>query len=160
VNLAYVLLEWKGQGWRNQPQARRRSQLEQVIVRSNNPVLLASPLLTGNDWFDLARQREESRSLGVEGMMLKAREALYGVGRTKDMGVWWKWKVDPFSIDAVLIYAQRGHGRRASLYSDYTFAVWDGPPDARERSLVPFAKAYSGLTDEADHLGTLQDLLS
>lgn len=81
-------------------------------------------------------------------MMLKARDALYGVGRTKDMGVWWKWKVDPFSVDAVLIYAQRGHGRRASLYSDYTFAVWDAPPDASERALVPFAKAYSGLTDE------------
>jgi len=64
------------------------------------------------------------------------------------MGVWWKWKVDPFSVDAVLIYAQRGHGRRANLYSDYTFAVWDGPPDASERTLVPFAKAYSGLTDE------------
>ena len=81
-------------------------------------------------------------------MMLKARDALYGVGRTKDMGVWWKWKVDPFSVDAVLIYAQRGHGRRASLYTDYTFAVWDGPPGASTRSLVPFAKAYSGLTDE------------
>ncbi|MBH9659548.1 ATP-dependent DNA ligase, partial [Burkholderia pseudomallei] len=64
-----------------------------------------------------------------------------------DMGLWWKWKVDPFSVDAVLIYAQRGHGRRASLYSDYTFAVWDGPPGS-ERTLVPFAKAYSGLTDE------------
>lgn len=79
--------------------------------------------------------------------MLKARDSLYGVGRTKDMGVWWKWKVDPFSVDAVLIYAQRGHGRRASLYTDYTFAVWDGPPGT-ERTLVPFAKAYSGLTDE------------
>lgn len=105
-------------------------------------------MLTGGDWFDLARQREASRRLGVEGMMLKARDALYGVGRTKDMGVWWKWKVDPFSVDAVLIYAQQGHGRRASLYTDYTFAVWDGPPSARERTLVPFAKAYSGLTDE------------
>jgi DNA ligase-1 len=80
--------------------------------------------------------------------MLKARDSLYGVGRTKDMGTWWKWKVDPFSVDAVLIYAQAGHGRRASLYSDYTFAVWDGPPDASQRTLVPFAKAYSGLTDE------------
>ena len=82
-------------------------------------------------------------------MMLKAREVLYGVGRIKEIRVWWKWKVDPFSIDAVLIYAQCGHGRRASLYSDYTFAVWDGPPDARERSLVPFAKAYSRLTISA-----------
>ncbi|SDP48236.1 DNA ligase-1 [Pseudomonas arsenicoxydans] len=148
VILAYDLLEWAGDDWRNQPQDKRRTQLEQVIATCSNPVLLASPVLTGEDWFDLARQRESSRSLGVEGMMLKARDALYGVGRTKDMGTWWKWKVDPFSVDAVLIYAQRGHGRRASLYSDYTFAVWDGPPDASERTLVPFAKAYSGLTDE------------
>jgi DNA ligase-1 len=147
VILAYDLLEWAGEDWRNHPQAQRRAQLEQVIARCNQPVLLASPLLTGDDWFDLARQREASRRLGVEGMMLKARDALYGVGRTKDMGVWWKWKVDPFSVDAVLIYAQRGHGRRASLFSDYTFAVWDGPADASERTLVPFAKAYSGLTD-------------
>lgn len=148
VLLAYDLLEWQGEDWRNQTQAHRRTQLEQVVATCNNPVLMASPLLTGDDWFDLARQREASRQLGVEGMMLKARDALYGVGRTKDMGVWWKWKVEPFSVDAVLIYAQRGHGRRASLYSDYTFAVWDGPPDASERNLVPFAKAYSGLTDE------------
>ncbi|WP_085655628.1 MULTISPECIES: ATP-dependent DNA ligase [unclassified Pseudomonas] len=147
VVLAYDLLEWEGEDWRNQPQAKRREQLEQVIARCNNPVLLPSPILTGDDWFDLARQREASRRLGVEGMMLKARDAMYGVGRTKDMGVWWKWKVDPFSVDAVLIYAQRGHGRRASLYSDYTFAVWDGPPGASARALVPFAKAYSGLTD-------------
>jgi DNA ligase-1 len=147
VILAYDLLEWAGEDWRNQPQVQRRAQLEQVITHCNHPALLASPLLTGDDWFDLARQREASRQLGVEGMMLKARDALYGVGRTKDVGVWWKWKVDPFSVDAVLIYAQRGHGRRASLFSDYTFAVWDGPADASERTLVPFAKAYSGLTD-------------
>ncbi|MGY2288997.1 ATP-dependent DNA ligase [Pseudomonas sp. SDO528_S397] len=146
--LAYDLLEHQGQDWRSHPQARRRAQLEQVIAQCNQPTLLASPLLSGTDWPDLARQREASRRLGVEGMMLKARDGLYGVGRTKDMGVWWKWKVDPFSVDAVLIYAQRGHGRRASLYSDYTFAVWDGPPGSRDRTLVPFAKAYSGLTDE------------
>lgn len=145
--LAYDLLEHQGDDWRNHTQAERRTQLEQVIARCNQPVLLASPLLTGATWEELAEQREASRSLGVEGMMLKARDGLYGVGRTKDMGVWWKWKVDPFSVDAVLIYAQRGHGRRASLYSDYTFAVWDGPPGS-ERTLVPFAKAYSGLTDE------------
>lgn len=148
VLLAYDLLEWQGQDWRNQPQAQRRSQLEQLIKDCASPLLLSSEVVQGRDWFDLARQREASRSLGVEGMMLKARDALYGVGRTKDMGVWWKWKVEPFSVDAVLIYAQRGHGRRASLYSDYTFAVWDGPPGASERNLVPFAKAYSGLTDE------------
>jgi DNA ligase-1 len=145
--LAYDLLEHQGDDWRNHTQAERRAQLEQVIAQCNQPVLLPSPLLAGASWNDLAEQREDSRRLGVEGMMLKARDGLYGVGRTKDMGVWWKWKVDPFSVDAVLIYAQRGHGRRASLYSDYTFAVWDGPPGT-ERTLVPFAKAYSGLTDE------------
>lgn len=145
--LAYDLLEHQGEDWRNHTQAERRAQLEHVIAQCNQPVLLASPLLTGTTWEALAEQREASRSLGVEGMMLKARDGLYGVGRTKDMGVWWKWKVDPFSVDAVLIYAQRGHGRRASLYSDYTFAVWDGPSGS-ERTLVPFAKAYSGLTDE------------
>ena len=145
--LAYDLLEYQGDDWRNHIQAERRTQLEQVIAACNQPVLLPSPLLEGQTWAALAEQREASRSLGVEGMMLKDRKGLYGVGRTKDMGLWWKWKVDPFSVDAVLIYAQRGHGRRASLYSDYTFAVWDGPPGS-ERTLVPFAKAYSGLTDE------------
>ncbi|WP_416364257.1 ATP-dependent DNA ligase [Pseudomonas sp. NFX183] len=145
--LAYDLLEFEGDDWRNHTQAERRTQLERVIALCNQPVLLPSPSLTGTSWADLAQQREASRQLGVEGMMLKAKDGLYGVGRTKDMGVWWKWKVDPFSVDAVLIYAQRGHGRRASLYSDYTFAVWDGPPGT-ERTLVPFAKAYSGLTDE------------
>ena len=145
--LAYDLLEHQGDDWRNHTQAERRAQLEQLITQCNQPVLLPSPLLTAATWQALAEQREASRSLGVEGMMLKDRQGLYGVGRTKDMGLWWKWKVDPFSVDAVLIYAQRGHGRRASLYSDYTFAVWDGPPGS-ERTLVPFAKAYSGLTDE------------
>lgn len=145
--LAYDLLEYQGEDWRNHIQAERRTQLEQVIAACNQAVLRPSPLLEGPTWEALAAQREASRSLGVEGMMLKDRSGLYGVGRTKDMGLWWKWKVDPFSVDAVLIYAQRGHGRRASLYSDYTFAVWDGPPGS-ERTLVPFAKAYSGLTDE------------
>ncbi|MFV3405776.1 ATP-dependent DNA ligase [Pseudomonas sp. NY15463] len=145
---AYDLLEWQGHDWRNQPQHVRRQQLEQLLQRYPLAPLLLSPLLTGDNWSELAQQRERSRSLGVEGLMLKRRDALYGVGRTKDMGLWWKWKVDPFSIDAVLIYAQRGHGRRASLYSDYTFAVWDAPPGTAGRSLVPFAKAYSGLSDE------------
>ncbi len=145
---AYDLLEWQGDDWRSRPQHERRSQLERLVEAHPLVPVLLSPLLTGEDWADLARQREDSRRLGVEGMMLKQREALYGVGRTKDMGVWWKWKVDPFSVDAVLIYAQRGHGRRASLYSDYTFAVWDAPPGTPERTLVPFAKAYSGLSDE------------
>ena len=148
VLLAFDLLEWQGEDWRNRPQAERRAQLERVASDCANPRLRLSPLLTGDTWLDLARQREASRALGVEGLMLKPRDTLYGVGRTRDMGVWWKWKVDPFSVDAVLIYAQRGQGRRASLYSDYTFAVWDGPPEASERTLVPIAKAYSGLSDD------------
>lgn len=146
--LAYDLLEWQGEDWRSHPQHQRRGQMEQVVASCASPRLMPSPLLHGDTWQALAQQREASRSLGVEGMMLKARESAYGVGRSKDVGVWWKWKIDPLSVDAVLIYAQRGHGRRASLYSDYTFAVWDGAPGDPERRLVPFAKAYSGLTDE------------
>ena len=145
---AYDLLEWQGEDWRNRPQHERRQQLQRLIEEYPLAPVLLSPLLEGQDWQDLAVQREQSRSLGVEGLMLKQRDALYGVGRTKDMGLWWKWKIDPFSVDAVLIYAQRGHGRRASLYSDYTFAVWNAPAGTPERALVPFAKAYSGLSDE------------
>lgn len=148
VLLGYDLLEWQGADWRSHPQAERRAQLEALVQTTAHPALRLSPVLQGDTWAELAAQREASRSLGVEGLMLKARDALYGVGRTKDMGVWWKWKIDPFSVDAVLIYAQRGHGRRASLYSDYTFAVWDAPAGSPQRSLVPFAKAYSGLSDE------------
>ncbi len=147
VLLAYDLLEEGGQDLRALPQHERRARLDALLARTAHPSLVASPVLHGSSWQDLATQRAQARSLGVEGMMLKARGAQYGVGRTKDVGTWWKWKIDPLSIDAVLIYAQRGHGRRASLYSDYTFAVWDGPPGAEGRTLVPFAKAYSGLTD-------------
>ncbi|CAN7644023.1 ATP-dependent DNA ligase [Variovorax paradoxus] len=147
VLLAYDILEWEGRDLRALPQSERRLLLDELVTRMQHPSLLPSPMLTGIAWSDFARQREAARSLGVEGMMLKRRDAQYGVGRTKDVGVWWKWKIDPLSIDAVLVYAQRGHGRRASLYSDYTFAVWDGPPEQGDRKLVPFAKAYSGLTD-------------
>ncbi|BFO53668.1 MULTISPECIES: ATP-dependent DNA ligase [Comamonadaceae] len=147
VLLAYDLLEEDGKDLRALPQHERRARLDALLARVSHPALVASPLLHGGDWDELAARRAHARALGVEGMMLKARGAQYGVGRTKDVGTWWKWKIDPLSVDAVLIYAQRGHGRRASLYSDYTFAVWDGPPGAEGRSLVPFAKAYSGLTD-------------
>ena len=98
----------------------------------------------------LAAIREQARALGREGLMLKAREGAYGVGRRKGddrTDVWWKWKLDPMSVDAVLIYAQRGHGRRSGVYSDYTFAVWSADEGAPDRELVPFAKAYSGLSD-------------
>lgn len=117
-----------------------------------------SPLVNASDWAGLAAAREGSRERRVEGLMLKHRESAYGIGRT--VGAWWKWKVAPLSVDAVLIYAQAGHGRRANLYTDYSFAVWNrAPRDAAEAeaaldstggelTLVPFAKAYSGLTDE------------
>jgi DNA ligase-1 len=140
VLLAYDLLEWQGKDLRALPQEERRVAMDDLVAQVQHPQLIASPVLTGESWQDLSRQRESARAMGVEGMMLKQRRAAYGVGRTKDVGTWWKWKIDPLSIDAVLIYAQRGHGRRASLYSDYTFAVWDGPPGLA-------AKAYSGLTD-------------
>jgi DNA ligase-1 len=145
VLLAYDLLELDGVDLRGLPQHERRALLETLVTGVAKPQLRISPLVTSDTWDALAALREESRARGVEGMMLKARNAQYGVGRTKDVGTWWKWKIDPYAVDAVLIYAQPGSGRRASLYTDYTFAVWDGEGDARK--LVPFAKAYSGLTD-------------
>ena len=147
VLLAYDLLEWQQRDLRALPQEQRRAQLDTLIDDLRHAALLSSPMLNGGSWQDLAVQREAARAMGVEGMMLKQRQSHYGVGRTRDVGLWWKWKIDPLSVDAVLIYAQRGHGRRASLYSDYTFAVWDGASGQPERKLVPFAKAYSGLTD-------------
>jgi len=145
--IAYDLLESDGRDMRAQPFAERRALLESLVAQLQHPTLIASPLLDAQDWAGLGRTREEARARGVEGLMLKQRQSAYGVGRTREAGTWWKWKIDPMSVDAVLIYAQRGHGRRASLYSDYTFAVWDGPPEAAQRQLVPFAKAYSGLSD-------------
>ena len=146
VLVCYDLLEENGVDLRAVPQHERRTLLEALVKEADQPQLKISPLVEAADWNELAAMRTESRNRGVEGMMLKAAQAQYGVGRTKDVGTWWKWKVDPYSIDAVLIYAQAGHGRRASLYTDYTFAVWDTDATG-ERKLVPFAKAYSGLTD-------------
>ncbi|MDT6964728.1 ATP-dependent DNA ligase [Cupriavidus sp. SZY C1] len=147
ILMAYDLLEWQGEDWRARPQAERRAQLERVVAAHIHPALELSPLVEADDWPHFARLRETSRELGVEGFMLKAADATYGAGRTRDVGIWWKWKIDPYTVDAVLIYAQRGHGRRASLYTDFTFAVWNAPPGTPDRALVPFAKAYSGLTD-------------
>jgi DNA ligase-1 len=148
--LAYDLLEIAGEDIRDWPQWRRRERLEQVVAEAGGGALQISPLVDAPDWPALATLRDESRARGVEGFMLKQREGRYGAGRTKDVGTWWKWKIDPYSVDAVLVYAQSGHGRRANLYTDYTFAVWDGETgnDANPRKLVPFAKAYSGLTDD------------
>jgi DNA ligase-1 len=146
VLVAYDLLELDGVDLRALPQHERRALLETLVTHARQPQLKVSPLLQADGWDQLAAMRAESRARGVEGMMLKAKDAQYGVGRTKNVGTWWKWKIDPYTVDAVLIYAQAGHGRRASLYTDYTFAVWDAD-DTGERRLVPFAKAYSGLTD-------------
>ncbi len=148
--LAFDLLEHDGGDIRGMPLALRRARLAALVEPLAAGALQLSPRIEAPDWNALARLREESRSRGVEGMMLKRAQSAYGVGRTKSVarGDWWKWKIDPLSVDCVLVYAQPGHGRRASLYTDYTFAVWSGPPEDATRTLVPFAKAYSGLTDE------------
>ena len=141
--LAYDLLEARSMDLRDQPLATRRVQLEALVAEIAHTKLHCSELIAASAWPELTQARTESRRRGVEGLMLKAKQSRYGIGRTKpEDGAWWKWKIDPYSVDAVLVYAQRGHGRRASLYTDYTFAVWSGD------ELVPFAKAYSGLTDE------------
>lgn len=144
--LAYDLLESGGRDLRMTPLMDRRTQLDALASGLAVDLLRVSPEVDAGDWDALAALREESRGRGVEGLMLKGRDSMYGVGRTKASGTWWKWKIEPYAIDAVLLYAQRGHGRRASLYTDFTFAVWDEADGVR--TLVPFAKAYSGLTDE------------
>jgi DNA ligase-1 len=144
--LAYDLLEADGRDLRLTPLIERRTQLDALANELAVDLLRVSPRVDAGDWTALGALREESRGRGVEGFMLKGRDSMYGVGRTKASGTWWKWKVEPYAIDAVLLYAQRGHGRRASLYTDFTFAVWDEADGVR--TLVPFAKAYSGLTDE------------
>jgi DNA ligase-1 len=138
VLVAYDLLEIEGEDVREKPLDWRREKLEHIVAGKESLVL--SPLVEASSWADLTALREESRQRGVEGLMLKRRGSPYRVGRRR--GDWWKWKIDPYSVDAVLIYAQPGNGRRASLFTDYTFGVWD------KGELVPFAKAYSGLTDE------------
>jgi len=146
--VAYDLLECDGEDLRARPQHERREHLEALVARNGDAALELSPLIALPTWTQYAALREQSRTRRVEGFMLKRRDARYGVGRTRSDGTWWKWKIDPMTVDAVLVYAQRGHGRRASLYSDYTFAVWAEDADDGGRRLVPFAKAYSGLTDE------------
>jgi DNA ligase-1 len=170
VFLAYDLLEWRGEDWRARSLDERRQKLESVMAdaqqqgkeivttasrnaanetlelfAANPPTRVALPLrlseiLRPTSWPDLSVTQRESRMRQVEGIMLKRRSSTYGVGRQR--GDWWKWKIDPFVVDAVLIQAQPGSGRRAGLYTDYTFGVW------ANGSLVPVAKAYSGLNDE------------
>jgi DNA ligase-1 len=142
VFVVYDILERGGADIRQEPLSTRRTSLVDLV---GGGVLRLSEEVTAPTWTDLAHLRLESRDRGVEGFILKRRDSTYGVGRRK--GAWWKWKIDPFTVDAVLIYAQPGNGRRASLLTDYTFGVW------HEGALVPVAKAYSGLSNaEIDEL--------
>ncbi len=162
--VAYDLLESAGIDLRDAPQHERRGRLLTLL---SSGAFEVSPEVRADDWPAYAALRESARERGGEGLMLKQRDSRYGSGRSKADGTWWKWKVEPWTADAVLIYAQAGHGRRASLYTDYTFAVWSRAPHSAEEAaavveaivrrepavpgalqLVAFAKAYSGLTDE------------
>ena len=141
VFMAYDVLEHGGEDQRGRSTDERRALLEALLP--DDAALRLSPRIAFDSWDDLAAQREASRDRGVEGVMLKRADAAYATGRVK--GDWWKWKVDPYTVDCVMVYAQRGSGRRSSLFTDYTFAVWSGVPGRSE--LVPVTKAYSGLTD-------------
>ncbi len=139
--IAYDLLEFRGEDVRERPLEERRALLEELIrTVSVSGHTVISPTVTAAGWEELKEMRRGSRERGVEGFMLKRLGSPYRVGRRR--GDWWKWKIEPYSVDAVLLYAQPGNGKRASLFTDYTFAIWDNG------ELVPFAKAYSGLTDE------------
>jgi DNA ligase-1 len=144
IFVAYDLLESNGVDIRSKPLHERRELLENLLKRRpprpGPPLLLLSEKLSMTNWSELNQKREIARDRFTEGLMIKDLQSTYLPGRIK--GTWWKWKIDPLTIDAVLIQAQPGHGRRASLFTDYTFAVWKGD------ELTPFAKAYSGLTDE------------
>ncbi|WP_435009378.1 ATP-dependent DNA ligase [Tundrisphaera lichenicola] len=141
VLVAYDLIEHQGRDLRTEPFERRREELSALVGSINLPGrLILSPSVAAGSWEDLAEARQESRDRQAEGLMLKRLGSPYHVGRKR--GDWWKWKVSPLTVDAVLTAAQRGSGKRASLYTDYTFSVWDD-----SGKLVSFAKAYSGLTD-------------
>jgi DNA ligase 1 len=141
ILVAYDLLEQSGKDTRTQPLRVRRQGLASVIQSlGGSGRLILSPAIPAPDWESVSEARRTARAVGAEGIMLKRLTSAYGVGRRP--GDWWKWKVDPLTVDAVLIYAQAGSGKRAGLFTDYTFGLWEGD------HLVPFAKAYSGLTDE------------
>jgi len=144
VMICYDLLEYAGTDIRHLSLAERREILERLLNEKQNDhpglPLLISPLVHCDTWQQVAAERSIAREYVSEGLMLKRKNSEYKTGRRR--GDWWKWKIDPLSIDGVLLYAQRGHGRRANLYTDFTFAVWNGD------ELVPFCKAYSGLTDK------------
>jgi DNA ligase-1 len=136
----YDLLEYNYEDWREKPLVKRRKKLEEIILPIKNKSIQISEIIQFNSWDDLAVLRKNSREMNSEGIMLKRKDSVYKVGRKR--GDWWKWKIDPLTIDCVMVYAQKGSGRRSNLYTDYTFAVKDGD------KLVTFTKAYSGLTDK------------
>ena len=138
--LAYDLLELDGDDLRGHPLSQRRSRLHELLAATGDRRIALSPEVSVPDWDAAAALRAGARERAVEGLMLKRRSSVYQAGRRR--GDWWKWKIDPLTIDAVLIYAQSGHGRRSNLHTDYTFGLWDG------EALVPVAKAYSGLDDK------------
>jgi len=141
-------LEWEGKDIRNKPFIERRKLLKKLVdsisAKEIDKSLHLSETMYFTSWEEVAEERERSRDKFSEGLMLKRKDSPFLVGRKK--GDWWKWKVDPLTIDAVLTYAMRGHGRRSNLFTDYTFALWDENVKG-EKELVTFAKAYSGLTD-------------
>jgi len=139
VFVAYDLIEENGADIRERPLVERRARLETLLGGASGAMRL-SERVPGASWAERAAARESSRAQGVEGLILKRWSSPYGAGRRR--GDWWKWKLDPFTMDTVMTQAHPGHGKRASLFTDYTFSVWDG------ESLVPVARAYSGLTDE------------
>lgn len=139
VLVAYDILELGGRDVRGEPLIRRRQFMEEVLSAARAAAFVPSPIVPFADWNEARALYGQVRDMCAEGLMLKRLGSEYGVGRRK--GGWWKWKVQPFTVDAVMIYAQAGHGRRASLHTDYTFAVWD------DGTLVPFTKAYTGLSD-------------
>lgn len=139
-------MEWQGNDIRNLSYEERRIVLEQMftaLIGKEIPLQL-SERIHFSTWEDVTNERLKSREMKSEGLMLKRKDSPYLVGRKK--GDWWKWKIEPLTIDAVLTYAMRGHGRRSNLFTDYTFALWQ-ENESNERELVTFAKAYSGLTD-------------
>lgn len=136
----YDLLEYNYEDWREKPLTERRKKLEEIIAPIHSNAIQISGIIDFNSWNELAELRKKSREMNSEGIMLKRKNSVYKVGRKR--GDWWKWKIDPLTIDCVLVYAQKGSGRRSNLYTDYTFAVRDGD------KLVTFTKAYSGLTDK------------
>ncbi len=141
---AYDILEYKNKDIRTEAYSVRRTHLEEIVQQANSNTLQLSAYKTYNSWEEVKEERKNARALNSEGLMLKQLNSPYRIGRKK--GDWWKWKTDPLTIDGVLTYAMRGHGRRSNLFTDYTFGVWTSE-DVDNRELVTFAKAYSGLTD-------------